>query len=68
MDVKHIAACPACRSNMGIVSDPTHDWKEVTINNVEMTAHVSHLPCEACKTKVIRIQRTIQFIIREINV
>lgn len=68
MDVERIAACPACRNNMGIVSDPTTDWEEVSINNVQMTAHVSQVPCERCETTVFRIQRTIQFVIREINV
>lgn len=53
---------------MGIVSDPTTDWEEVAINNAEMTAHVSQVPCESCGTTVFRIQRTIQFVIGEINV
>lgn len=59
MKVNHIAACPACHSNMGIVSDPTTDWEEVSINNVQMTAHVSEIPCASCETTVFRIQRRI---------
>lgn len=59
MQVERVAACPSCYNNMGIVSDPTTDWEEVSINNVEMTAHVSQVPCERCGTTVFRVKRQI---------
>lgn len=68
MKVERIAACPQCYNNMGIVSDPTTDWDEVEINNVEMTAHVSQVPCERCGTTVFRVSRKILFRITEISV
>jgi hypothetical protein len=60
----YVAACPNCYTDMGTVSDTTTDHQEVAINNVEMTAHVSQLPCEACGTTVFRVQRMFQVVIR----
>jgi len=61
----YVAACPNCFSDMGIVSDPTTDRKEVAINNADMTAHVSQIPCEECGTTVFRVKRMFQVVVRK---
>jgi hypothetical protein len=61
----HIAACPNCFRDMGTVSDPTTDHKEVAINNADMTAHVSQIPCDYCGTTVFRVKRIFQVVIRK---
>lgn len=64
-EMGYIAACPNCYADMGTVSDPTSDRREMAINNADMTAHVSQIPCDECETTVFRVKRMFQVLIRK---
>lgn len=63
-EIGYIAACPNCYADMGVVNDPTTDYEEMAINNADMTAHVSQLPCDECGTTVFRVTRLLRVLIR----
>lgn len=64
MEVGYIAVCPECYSDMGTVWETETDFEEVPINNAQLTAHVSNLPCPSCGVTVFRVQRIMQAVIR----
>jgi hypothetical protein len=60
VEIGYFAACPNCYDDMGVVRDPTTSYQEMTINNADMTAHVSEIPCDNCGTIVFRVKRMLR--------